>query len=358
MKRVKLLAMSAVAILAVGVSLASAQREQTAAADMYLISAKAGGVNFVQGSVTVSRADGTGGLLLRGDKLNTAERVETGSGSRAEILLNPGSFLRLGDNSAFEFKNTSLDDLRISLESGSAIFEVYATNEFKISVFTPQSRVTIIDSGVYRVDLKRDGTGVLSVVEGQAVVGEENVAIVREGYTGTLSNGLSSIAKFDRDRRDDLAEWSRSRSKDLTKMASKLKNGNVTNSLISSFNRGIWGNGRTFGLWVYDPFLGACFLPFYSGWRNPYGYGYNSYIYYTPAYINPPVNQNYIRLDGRREPPIDSEYNSKGARSSPSYSPPPSTSSPGYTGAREPSYSPPPPPPPASPMGAKDRPNN
>lgn len=75
-----------------------------AAGGKYVISAKAGGVNLVQGAVTVARTNGRTGVLVKGDDLNIGDRVSTGSDGKAEILLNPGSFLRVGGNSAFEFK--------------------------------------------------------------------------------------------------------------------------------------------------------------------------------------------------------------------------------------------------------------
>ena len=82
-----------------------------AAGDRYIVSARAGGVNYVEGTVAVIRKSGRSGLLLKGDTLEVGDRVSTGANGKAEILLNPGSFLRLGGSSAFEFNTTSLDDL-------------------------------------------------------------------------------------------------------------------------------------------------------------------------------------------------------------------------------------------------------
>src|SRR5688500_15986988 len=111
-----------------------------AAGDKYVISAKAGGVNFVEGAVGVVRKSGKSGVLIKGDVLNVGDRVSTGTDGRAEILLNPGSFLRIGGNSAFEFKTTMLDDLRLSIDRGSAILEVFAAEEFKVAVNTPRAK--------------------------------------------------------------------------------------------------------------------------------------------------------------------------------------------------------------------------
>src|SRR5688572_14264050 len=77
-----------------------------AAGDRYVISAKAGGVNFVEGTVNVARKSGRTGQLLKGDSLEIGDRVLTATDGKVEILLNPGSFLRLGGDSEFEFKTT------------------------------------------------------------------------------------------------------------------------------------------------------------------------------------------------------------------------------------------------------------
>lgn len=265
------LALAAFATLAV-----SAQ--QTPTSEKYLISANAGGVNFASGSVSVARGNKTGGLLLMGDQIEVGDVVSTGADGRVEILLNPGSYLRLGANSSVEFKTTLLDDLQIKLHSGSAIFEVFATNEFTVSIFTPNEKVTLIESGVYRIDLGRDGADVVSVTEGKAKVGS---TVLKEGRVATISGGKLEVAKFDRGKRDELAEWSRSRAKDLAKASASLRNRDVRASLLSSFNARRWNLFSSFGLWVFDPFTRRyCFLPFGSDWNSPYGYGFGTSIWW------------------------------------------------------------------------------
>lgn len=346
-------------MIAAGVASAYAQKngKQIPTAEQYVISAKAGKVNHAEGTVSVTRNEGRGGLLLRGDHLEKGERVATGGDSLAEVLLNPGSYLRLGENTEFEFKDTSLDDLRLTVHRGSAILEVVTTSDFKVTVYTPKSRVTIVNSGVYRVDVEADGTGLASVVEGRAVIGEKNVAIVKEGQTGTLNGGAVAVAKFDKNKRDVFADWSRSRAKEQAKMASNLKNKNVRTSLLTSFNRGWWGRDQSFGVWVYDPRFGRyCFLPYWADWYSPYGYSYGSYIWWYQLPINPtPVqpprfdgqktrNTAAGRQDDSRWGTRDWGADDRGQRSTPTVAIP---------AARPMVIAPPP-----APTGAKDRPIN
>ena len=266
------------------------QAQSTSVADKFLISAKAGGVNYLEGDVTVARVNGTSGLLLRRDRLEVGDRVTTGTNGRVEILMNPGSYVRLGTNSSFEFGTTDLEDLQVKLDSGSAVFEVFAGDEFRVSVATPKGKVSLIDTGIYRIDVSPNGTALLAVSKGKAEIGEGNLTVVKDGRTGTIGTETVAIAKFDKDKRDDLGQWSKDRSKELAKASSSLNTSLLTNSLLNGFRTGGWGFYDSFGLWVFSAqYGGYCFLPFGSGWRSPYGFWYYNGIYWNGGSFYPPV---------------------------------------------------------------------
>jgi hypothetical protein len=269
---------------------AFSQSETISAAvgDKYVISAKAGGVNYVEGTVSVVRAAGTSGRLIKGDSIEIGDRISTGADARAEVLLNPGSYLRLGPSSTFEFVTTSLDDLNLKLDSGSAMFEVFASSDFAVNVSTPKAKFVLIDSGIYRIDVAANGSGVLSVWKGKAHAGNDTATIIKGGKEATVSGETVSVAKFDRGDKDDLETWSKSRAKELAKVSSNLKPRDLRSPLMRSFLGNRWDMYSSFGLWVYDPFRGAfCFLPFGSGWSSPYGYWFGQDIWYyrLPRYV-------------------------------------------------------------------------
>ncbi|MCY7347718.1 MAG: hypothetical protein LH614_16060, partial [Pyrinomonadaceae bacterium] len=72
------------------VSAQTERRTTSAASSLYIISAKAGGVNFVEGKVEIARKNAKSGYLLKGDELEIGDQVSTGAGGKVEILLNPG----------------------------------------------------------------------------------------------------------------------------------------------------------------------------------------------------------------------------------------------------------------------------
>ncbi len=270
-----------------------------AASDKYVISAKAGGVNFVEGTVGVVRKNGRSGVLLKKDDLAIGDRVSTGADGKVEILLNPGSYVRVGGNSAFEFRTTALSDLNLVVHSGSVIFEVFASDDFIVNVHGPKSKFVLVDSGVYRLDVDGDESK-LSVWKGKARVGSETGEVMKGGRESTVDGGQVVVAKFDRDDKDELDTWSKARSKDLSKMIASLDRNNVRNSLMRSYLGGRWNMFNSFGLWVYDPFWGShCFLPFGYGWSSPYGYGFGRDIGW---YRLPPIIY-YPRNPGPATPP-------------------------------------------------------
>lgn len=264
---------------------------KTVARSEYVISAKAGGVNLVEGTVGIVRRSGGGGRLIKGDRAEVGDRISTGADGRAEVLLNPGSFLRLGGDSAFEFRSTALEDLRLRLDGGSAIFEVFAGEDFEVSVSTPKAQFLLIETGVYRIDVRPSGEARLEVWKGRARV-DSSSDIVKGGRVAITGPGGSSIAKFDRDEMDALDSWSKLRGKELAKVTSRLKDRNVRTALMTSFIGRSWNVFGSFGLWVFDrAYGGFVFLPFGYGWNSPYGYGYACYLgwYDLPRVVwNPP----------------------------------------------------------------------
>ncbi len=284
------------------IGLGQQQIRTSAVADKYTISAKAGGVNFIEGDVTVARKEGRSGVLLRRDQLEVGDRVSTGANGKAEILLNPGSYIRLGSNTTFQFLTTSLDDLRVRLDGGTAMFEVFAANEFQVTVETANGSVSLVETGVYKVDVPQNGLATIAVFDGKAQLSGPQANLVKKGRSSTIGSANVAVAKFDRDERGELVAWSKSRSKDLAKVTSSLKEPDFRDSLISSFHMGRWNMFDSFGLWVFDPrLMSYCFLPFGYGWRSPYGFGFGwGFNWYNlPPYITAPT----IAADPNRKDP-------------------------------------------------------
>jgi len=90
--------------------------------EKFVISAKAGGVNAVTGRASMlPRGNGEWQQLTIKEDLEPGDLVKTGVDGRVEMLLNPGSYLRVGENSEFELSDNSLENLELRLIKGPAI---------------------------------------------------------------------------------------------------------------------------------------------------------------------------------------------------------------------------------------------
>ncbi len=321
------------AIFVTGLNAQDGATIRSVAGNPYVISAKAGGVNYTRGQVTIQRKDLTAGLLIKGDSVEVGDKVITGATSRTEILLNPGSYARLGGNAEFEFITTNLDDLQLKLSRGSAMFEVYASDDFRITILTPTSRFYLVKSGVYRVDADLNGTSRLEVRKGKAQVGDLNATTLKKSRAADVSGREVAVSKFDRDERDDLENWSRERAKELSEANAQLERSATRNTLLNSYRNTGWDTFGSYGLWAYSPQFGSyCFIPFGNGWSSPYGFGLRrdlyyfrlpQYVYYAPniyynqrrqAYENNSItNSNAAASDNKssRQPQIERDENGK-----------------------------------------------
>lgn len=295
----KLVALASVVLLCCVA--ASAQQSQTREA-AYLISAKAGKVNAFSGKASVQRR-GSAALrpLMSKDDLDSGDVLKTEVGARVELLLNPGSYLRVAENSEVELTDASLDNLQFKVTRGSAIIEATGTDGTRLlaEVRTPQTKILIDRNGLYRINVMPAATTTeVLVYKGRALVGSNTLTAVKGGSKIIVggTGGADTVAKFDKKSQDDFDFWSKQRAGALAAANRSLTGRTVTNALASFRNNGAFGYGYApyFGLWVFDPALsGYTFLPFYSRWSSPYGSGYQNsfgipWYYYRPS---PPGSQ-------------------------------------------------------------------
>lgn len=266
-------------VVACGAAVASAQVR-----DARVISARAGGVNFVSGDVSVLRqGESEWGRVSAKDELKSGDRVRTGQAGRVEVLLNPGSFFRAGGGAEFAFTDDSLEDLRLELARGSAVVEAtgYSDLDLSITVATPRTLVRIVRSGIYRIDVDASGAGAVEVWKGRAEVGN---MIVKGGKVARGGAAGVEVAKLDKEDRDDLDLWSRERGKELARANEKLSRRGVSMALAHARMDNFSWNGYGYGgFWFWNT-TASCytFLPFYSNWRSPYGFWYGRGYYLVP----------------------------------------------------------------------------
>ena len=251
--------------------------------EKFVISAKAGGVNSVTGRVLIKQVGQSERLLTGQDNLSSGDIVSTAVGGRVEVLLNPGSYLRVGESSEFELADNSVANLRVKLTKGSAVIEAtgFDNLQLRIAVVTEQAGFMIVRRGVYRINVQPASTELL-VRKGRVVTADGIGEVAKGGNKLIFSKGSVLTAKLDKKDQDDFDIWSKQRAETLARANEKLAS-RAFNTYLSSFNNSWqWSfggfPGRS-GFWAYSP-SSSCytFVPFFYGWPSPYGHHYDSYF--------------------------------------------------------------------------------
>lgn len=228
--------------------------------------ARPGTVNYIEGEVHL------GGQALSAHDvgsidLHAGEVISTQKG-RAEVLLTPGVFLRLGDHSAVQMISPDLTLTQVDLMEGKASVEVDEIH--------PQNDLEVIDGGVtarmiktgYYEFLARPAT--LLVFKGEAWVktGNGEIGKVKGHREMVLAPGTSANpAKFDaRDAEDALYNWSSLRSQYLAE---------ANNEIAGQY----YGMANFYPGWYWDPFMWDYTYIGLDPFWSPFGWGF-----YPPWY--------------------------------------------------------------------------
>jgi len=264
-----------VLVLSVALVVSAQNRER------FGISARAGGVNATSGRAEVrSTLSADWQLLNVTDNLTAGDFVRTGRDGLVEMLLNPGSYLRVGENSEFQLTNNSLDALEIKLIRGTAIIEATGSDETElaINITTPHAKMLIVRRGLYRVNVVPGDNTELIVRKGRVLLADSHTKI-KSGNKVIFNSTTFSVARLTgADKGKDTFEaWSKERAGTLAS-ANRAISARALNALLAS--RSILSAGFTTparGIWYFNATYGCfTFLPFLFGWDSPYGISYRS----------------------------------------------------------------------------------
>lgn len=223
------------------------------------ISAKSGMINYIEGRVLldgkpVEMKFANFPAVSRQSELRTEE-------GRAEVLLGPGVFLRMGENSAFKMVSDRISDTQLEFLEGAMVIECaqFGKDE-SVAITYKDARVTLEKNGVYRFD---DQPPRLMVYDGEAKVMLGGQAqIVRKSRTLALE-GEAVAEKFDSKAGDALFRWAGRR-------AEYLALANVS-AARSADQYGSWGSNG----WIFNPYFGMyTFLPMGGFYDSFWGYRY------------------------------------------------------------------------------------
>jgi hypothetical protein len=238
-----------------------------------------GTVNYVEGQVSIGQEVLTSNSIGTA-KLEPNQFLFTGTG-KAEVLLTPGVFLRLGDNSSLQMISPDLLNTRVALDKGDATVEVAEIQDANnIEVTADGTTTRLLKRGLYEVNADQ---GAVRVFDGEATVSNDSRHVkVKGGHEVSIANETISKARsFDKDTYEasDLYRWS------------SLRSAYVAEANADAAPLYVYGGSDWFGAgWYWDPWFSAYtfipgdgifyspfgwgfYSPFYAGWA-PFGFGY------------------------------------------------------------------------------------
>ena len=255
--------------------------------EKFVISAKAGGINAITGGASVhSKGETDWQQLMITDDLEAGDRVRTSYDGRVEILLNPGSYLRLGGNSEVELSDNTLSNLEVRLLRGTAIVEATGADgvELNISISTPHTKLAIVRQGLYRLNVRPEDATELIVRKGRVILNDDSHTKVKGGNKVVFSATTVSVAKLTKEDKkaadqSDVEAWSKQRADTLAKANRRITD-RMLASAFSSYGAFDPSRRDGFGYWFYNSRIGCfTFLPLFYGWGSPYGSNYSIFFY-------------------------------------------------------------------------------
>jgi hypothetical protein len=233
------------------------------------VPARPGSVNYVEGQVSIGNQN-LDAKSIGSTELEPGQSLATGAG-KAEILLTPGVFFRVGDNSSARMISPNLTDTEIELTHGNATVEVadiHAQNDLR--VVEDGKSTELMKRGLYDFDAD---SGRLRVLDGQAEVQDGRKEVrVKAGHEAILTDEPVKTQKFDKQALEatDLYRWT------------SLRSSYLAEENVDAARTYMAGGPGWYGLgWYWDPWFGAyTFIPGDGIFYSPFGWGF-----YSPWYV-------------------------------------------------------------------------
>jgi hypothetical protein len=234
-----------------------------------------GTLNYIEGHASIG-PEALNTKSVGNAEVDQGQTLATQNG-RVELLLTPGVFLRLDQNSSVQMISPSITDTQVAVVSGRAMVEVdqlFKAND--ISIRERNASTRLLKTGLYEFDAAKNQIRVFS---GQALVNSNDERVkLKAGHELALEeNGALKAQKFDPKEEDkgELYRFSSLRSDYLAE---------ASTSAARVYLAGGWGLGwgPAWGpVWWWSPWFGGyTFFPAAGYLYSPFGYGF-----YSPVWL-------------------------------------------------------------------------
>ncbi len=218
-----------------------------------------GSLNSVQGQVTLNGHPAQA-RPLRQETLRPGQVIETRQG-KAGLLLTPGSFLRIGNNSEVRMLSATLENTRVRVIRGEALLDAEAGYKHDLAIFLDGARTRIDKKGIYGFNANRE---TISVLRGKATVYGQNaqVTLKKQRQLDLAGQEPWEVRKLNKQAFESgsLFQWNKIRNR-------------YERRATRSVQQAIAQSGHWYGPgWYWSPYWGF------------YAYLHSSGMYYSPYY--------------------------------------------------------------------------
>ena len=230
-------------------------------------------ISLIQGDVSTQRGDtGDWAAAALNQPLVSGDRISTGNNSKAELQLDHGNILRLGNNSQVKIApvervQNQRAQIQVQIWQGLGYYSVFKDSEAEVEIDTPNAAIRPTSKdGVYRIEVTgfethvivRAGAVDMATSQGSASVGMGQGATVK-GTTNLAGNVLGGAPAM-----DSWDSWNIERDA----VINGAQSWNYTNRYyVGSEDLDVYGH------WMNVPDYGRVWSPTVSGGWSPYRAG-------------------------------------------------------------------------------------
>jgi hypothetical protein len=248
-----------------------------------------GSINSLEGQASIGTMPVTPNMV--GSVVLEKDQTLTTQVGKVEILLTPGVFFRVAENSAVKMISPDLATTRVELDKGRALVEVIEIrNQNDIEIVQNGGSTKLLKNGLYEFDADHSQVRVFKG-NAEVTVANQKITLGENREVAFSADVKLRSQSFDPKMfEDEFYRWA------------SLRSGYLSEASVSTARAymgagpGLYAPGWTGFGWYWDPWFGVyTFVPAGGVFYDPFGWGFYSpfAIYGSPFFYHPGIPHGF-----------------------------------------------------------------
>lgn len=227
-----------------------------------------GSLNSVQGEV-IFDGHPAAAFPLRREELRPYQVIRTRQG-KAGLLLTPGSFLRIGDNTEVQLLSRSLENTRVRVIKGMVLLDAKAGYKHDLAIIMDRTTTHIDKKGIYGFNANRQ---TVSVLRGKATIyqGDSRITLKKKHELYIAGQVPFEVRKLNKRafKSTALYHWNQVRSRYEARARRSVQRS------IAQYGHWYGPGWYWSGYWGFYTYLhsaGMYYSPYYGPYYSPWGW--------------------------------------------------------------------------------------